>query len=444
VLDALAVVHEAGVVHRDLKPDNVFLAQRAGAAGRSRTVVKLLDFGISKLKVTGVGDLHLTKTGMVLGTPYYMAPEQAAGEKDIDHRVDIYSAGVMLYEALTGARPFEGDTYNALLAAILTRSPIAPRVHRPELPEDLEKVMLRAIARDRADRFADSVAFIEALAPFAPEGMLSTQVRTRGAGRASKTSVGTPSAQARPSTTEVPAAGGRKGLWIGIAAAVAAAAIGGVLLFGGGGTSPADPGAVVAAGTADATDPAAEPSAKPDDALSSVVPASADAAILAPADALNLAAADTGASAEPDGASTPDPEAAVVPPAVPAGKITLKTEPAMMVHLDGRPLRLTPIEDLEIPAGEHELLFIHPRTGAETRETVTVAAGETLVVERDLRPAGGRPPRTSSGGRASGTTSGGTTSGGATSGGTSGTSSGGATSGGTTPPSGIDTDYPGI
>jgi serine/threonine protein kinase len=119
VISAVGTAHEYGVVHRDLKPDNVFLSESGG-----QTIVKVLDFGIAKLEAPE-GEHQGTTTGWALGTPCYMAPEQGLGEKDIDHRVDVWAIGVMLYEALSGARPIEGD--NVGHSPCRTRpSPVCP------------------------------------------------------------------------------------------------------------------------------------------------------------------------------------------------------------------------------------------------------------------------------------------------------------------------------
>src|SRR5690606_37328029 len=107
---ALHAAHEHGVVHRDLKPENVFLTEKGG-----RTLVKVLDFGISKMKTAEAEQVRMTRTGQLVGTPLYMSPEQARGETDIDRRVDVYAMGVILYEMITGAPPFEGRNYFELL-----------------------------------------------------------------------------------------------------------------------------------------------------------------------------------------------------------------------------------------------------------------------------------------------------------------------------------------
>ncbi len=166
VLDALNAVHSKGVIHRDLKPDNIHVLIKGG-----RFFVKILDFGISKLKTPEAQDMHLTRTGTVLGTPYYMAPEQAAGKKDQDHRIDIYAAGVILYEMLTGNLPYVGDNYNALLAAILTEDPPRPRAYNPDIPVELENVIMNAIAKQPSQRYGNAVKVMEALRPFAPAWM---------------------------------------------------------------------------------------------------------------------------------------------------------------------------------------------------------------------------------------------------------------------------------
>ena len=155
VLGALDVAHARGVVHRDLKPENVFLAHKG-----DKVVAKLLDFGISK----AIDDetLSLTKTGMVVGTPYYLAPEQARGEA-VDGRCDVWAMGVLLYEALTGRLPYRENNYNKLLVSILTTRPIAPRELRPAIPAAIEELILGAMAHDPAARFESGRAMLQGL-----------------------------------------------------------------------------------------------------------------------------------------------------------------------------------------------------------------------------------------------------------------------------------------
>jgi serine/threonine-protein kinase len=154
MLSAMHAAHEAGIVHRDLKSDNVFLLAGEGDGVR----VKILDFGISKITTPEGESLRLTQTGSVLGTPYYMAPEQARGFKDLDRRVDIYAAGVILYELLLGTIPHRASNYNALLIEILTQD-VGPFGHlRPDVPERLEAAVLRALCRSREARWPDAAS----------------------------------------------------------------------------------------------------------------------------------------------------------------------------------------------------------------------------------------------------------------------------------------------
>ena len=155
VLSALVAAHEQGIVHRDIKPENVFLTRRVGCP----PIAKLLDFGVSKMTGVAREELALTRTGMVMGTPYYMAPEQARGERDLDARVDLYACGVMLYEALTGKRPFTASNYNALLVQILGGTPRPARALRPALPPAYDAVIERAMARERRDRYPTAADF---------------------------------------------------------------------------------------------------------------------------------------------------------------------------------------------------------------------------------------------------------------------------------------------
>ncbi len=153
VLSGLVAAHEKGIIHRDIKPENVFLTLRAGLPA----MVKLLDFGISK--VAGAEELHLTRTGMVMGTPFYMSPEQARGDRNLDNRVDLYATGVVMYECLTGRRPYHASNYNALLMQILTTEPRPPREVRPAVPEGFEQVISRAMQRDREKRYQSASEF---------------------------------------------------------------------------------------------------------------------------------------------------------------------------------------------------------------------------------------------------------------------------------------------
>jgi len=162
VLSALTAAHEKGIVHRDIKPENVFLTKRSGVA----PIAKLLDFGVSKILAMSGHDeeLALTRTGMVMGTPFYMSPEQARGDRDLDARVDIYGCGVMMYEMLTGRRPFRASNYNALLVQILSAQPAPARELRGDLPVGFDRVMQKSMRRARDERYQSAAEFQKDLA----------------------------------------------------------------------------------------------------------------------------------------------------------------------------------------------------------------------------------------------------------------------------------------
>lgn len=169
VTSALQAAHDAGIIHRDLKPDNIFLAERHG----QRDFVKILDFGVAKLRDDRAAvamSAHRTTPGTMLGTPRYMSPEQACG-KTVDHRTDIYSFGVILYQMVTGRVPFEGDTIAQIIGQQLEQQPLPPSRYA-DLPHPiepaLELLILRCLAKDpdeRPESMAAIRAELEALAP---------------------------------------------------------------------------------------------------------------------------------------------------------------------------------------------------------------------------------------------------------------------------------------
>jgi serine/threonine-protein kinase len=143
ITDALAYAHARGIVHRDIKPDNVMLSGRHAA---------VTDFGVAKAVSASAGD-KLTTVGIAVGTPQYMAPEQAMAEAHIDHRADLYALGVMGYEMLTGHPPFEGTTAQAVLSAHVLEKPKDVRERRPNVPPLLAEVLLKCLAKNAADRW---------------------------------------------------------------------------------------------------------------------------------------------------------------------------------------------------------------------------------------------------------------------------------------------------
>ena len=162
IADALAVAHRHGVVHRDIKPENILLS------GRHAMV---MDFGIAKAVTEASGRDKLTTVGVALGTPAYMAPEQAAADPTLDHRVDIYALGVMGYELLTGQTPFSGGTAQQILAAQVTRAPEPIAARRPTLPPALAAVIMKCLEKRPADRYQSADELVAVLEPLAtPSG----------------------------------------------------------------------------------------------------------------------------------------------------------------------------------------------------------------------------------------------------------------------------------
>jgi serine/threonine protein kinase len=274
--EALAEAHAAGIVHRDLKPANLFLAQQP-----DRSVsVKVLDFGISKAPV-GTGGI--TSTQAVMGSPHYMSPEQLVSAKYVDHRSDVWSLGIVLYEALAGSPPFTGDTMPEIVAKILQSPLPSLRALRPDVPAELEHVIARCAAKDPSARFADVAELARALVPFAPDAARSADRATRILSQS-----GAPptddrgSTQAVPSsplsaTSGVPSEVPSRAAWgntraagvprrSAVAYAVAgvlglAAIVVGIAVFAGRAPEPASPSAATAAQRADPPPPIASISA---------------------------------------------------------------------------------------------------------------------------------------------------------------------------------------
>jgi serine/threonine-protein kinase len=159
--EALAEAHALGTVHRDIKPANLFVTRRPDGTPS----IKVLDFGISKA-AGAAGNLGMTSTQAVMGSPLYMSPEQMRSSKDVDARSDIWALGTVLYEALAGSPPFDGETVTALIVKI-TQDPMpSVRGHRAEVPAQLEAVLATALEKDRSRRYQTMAAFAAALAPF--------------------------------------------------------------------------------------------------------------------------------------------------------------------------------------------------------------------------------------------------------------------------------------
>jgi serine/threonine protein kinase len=163
--EALAEAHQNGIVHRDLKPANLFLTKRPNG----RPLLKVLDFGISKGVAMGDASLAATKTNALLGSPYYMSPEQMTSPKDVDHRTDVWSLGVILYELVTRKMPFEADTLGALFLSVYQKAPTPLEHLRADLPPQFIAIVMRCLEKNPAARFANVEELGVALAMFLPQ-----------------------------------------------------------------------------------------------------------------------------------------------------------------------------------------------------------------------------------------------------------------------------------
>ena len=159
---ALGAAHAAGIVHRDLKPENLFLMPDPNLPGAVR--VKILDFGIAKIKRSAAsGGTLRTQAGLIMGSPAYMSPEQCKDSADVDFRSDIYSFGVIVYEALTGKPPFVAASATEILVMQLTVNPVPLREGIAHVPAHLEAAVMRALAKERDKRFDSVASFVSAL-----------------------------------------------------------------------------------------------------------------------------------------------------------------------------------------------------------------------------------------------------------------------------------------
>jgi serine/threonine-protein kinase len=365
VLDALGAAHEKKIVHRDLKPENIFLTERPVKQ------TKILDFGISKF--SGTEDVSLTRTGTVMGSPLYMSPEQARGAKDINHSTDLYSVGAILYEALSGQPPFNGATYNEVIANVLMEKHAPLTQLKPELPQEISTVVDRLLAKYPNERPSDAAAAKHALRRAFTPGATDVDVPTVQHSDSSPVRMPThsrasipPEAATRPAP-ELPAAVKQS------QRRTAVAVIGiGVAIVG------------IAAGIAitrkNARTSASAPSSSPAPSMA------------APPSAAGL---------------QPGPQAAAPPPSAPSKiELTLTAEPATATwSLDGEPLHCNPCAISRDQGSSHvatasstgyadgrlELNFDHPHE----QRLALIALKSTASSGHHKQPhAGGAPPPT--------------------------------------------------
>jgi serine/threonine-protein kinase len=293
VCRALAKAHAAGIVHRDLKPDNIFLVR-----DDDREITKVLDFGIAKSHSQELGGSSNTKTGAMLGTPYYMSPEQAQGIRQVDFRTDLWALAIIVFQALTGRLPFESEALGDLLVKIIV-SPLPTPSQFGPVPPGFDAWWAKAAARDPAERFQGAKEFADSLAMVCGVSQASgitdlSQVGVRPAQPSFATSagIGAPIGTGSPVSRTLP-----PGVRSGRARAVVAGAIGGVaLLVGIGGAAFWKWNASNAAGEHAA-------------AAARAVDVPASAAPMAPMASAPAVALAPPPTAPPAAATTPDPSA---------------------------------------------------------------------------------------------------------------------------------------
>ena len=359
VLRAVGAAHAKGIVHRDLKPDNIYLVEQDD----QRDFVKLLDFGISKMMdgEGAVAHTKLTTTGMVMGTPLYMAPEQAMGAV-IDHQADIYALGVILYEMLSGRPPFEGATYPVLIAKLLTTEP-TPNLKdlQPHLPARLIAATHKALEKDPVNRFESAEAFLAAL-PQEKSASHAELAGTVGIESMSLRAVATSTAQNY--ALQQPHAPVKRGAPVALIAAVA-----GVVVLGGaiGGYLALHKNGDGAAATASATPQPAPAPAPAADAVKqpSVTPAPAEK----PAD---------------------------VPVKPTVGKLEIKsTPPGATVSVDKNPAGQTPLEIALGPGKHHIHLELAKFAAVDDDEDVVIGEKTSILIPMQAatgRVVGSAPP----------------------------------------------------
>src|SRR5215211_8218264 len=172
-LSALESAHKQGVVHRDIKPENILIQEDQALVA---------DFGIA-LAVSAAGGARMTQTGLSLGTPAYMAPEQAMGERAIDGRADLYALGAVLYEMLVGEAPFTGPTVQAIVARVMTESPRPVTGQRKSVPQNVNAAVLRSLEKLPADRFHSAAEFSTALVTTGFDSPASSRTQAAGKGK---------------------------------------------------------------------------------------------------------------------------------------------------------------------------------------------------------------------------------------------------------------------
>jgi serine/threonine-protein kinase len=369
VAEGLQAVHDAGIIHRDLKTPNIMVDPQKKA--------RLMDFGIAKRQEGGGAS---TATGQVLGTPEYMSPEQARGQR-VDFRSDVYALGVVIYEIFTGNVPFRGETP---ISTILKHLHDPPPIDTARVPDALRPVLRRALAKDPESRYSSAAVLADAL---------------REARAGSRRQQEMPTAMLQAPTLAHPgmAAPKRSRAWAIGAAVAVPAALGLALRLGTGGT----------AGAPTKAPPSPAPSASPSPLITPTptpAPAPTPAAVITPL-FTTAAAAPRRPPATPNPtekplpatrpsveAATPTPAAASAPSPAPnraaePGQLQIAVRPWAEVVVDGRVMGTTPLDKITLEAGSHLIALRHPAY-EELRRSIVVPPGETIKLVVDLAKEG--------------------------------------------------------
>jgi serine/threonine-protein kinase len=368
VAHALQMAHSAGIIHRDIKPDHLFLVKDERMPDRE--MVKVLDFGIAKLRTDLSAGKVTTNAGTILGTPAYMSPEQCRGIAEVvDHRADVYGLGITLYELLCGQPPFIGRGIGEVMMLHMGVEPEPPSRRRSEVPPELDRIVLKALAKAPEARFQSMAEFAEAL-----RGSLSPD--HPGAVR--------PARNSTPSNLSVFTPASKKKSWLRPAALLAVGgltllALGGQALLRQNGSRP------VAAKEDDSLErknlrlrrdgvAAAPGVAAAGSAMAPLASAALPAAAAGPATPVGAASAAAGSHA--------------------SGFLSLDSVPWANVYVGNRMLGVTPLDRVPLPTGRHELRLENPELEASTAYVVQIESGRLVsrFVDWDAKRGAPLPP----------------------------------------------------
>jgi serine/threonine-protein kinase len=377
IADALDYAHRKGVIHRDIKPGNIMVLPD----GRT----KLMDFGVARIESS-----QMTKAGEVLGSPSYMAPEQIAGH-EVTSRADLFSVAAVAYQAITGQKPFQGQTVTTVIYKVVHEDPPPPRSWNQELPPRYDEVFRKALAKDPAARFPTARAFVAALDIREFEAVAFDALETRPMPAARPDPGKPPTVPAMPAagTAERPRSAGALGLWILAAFALASIAVGGLVLFAWSRSPVTAPAATTTAPTSaglqiETEPPGARVSVDGKEVgitpltVPSVAPGLRTVRIerdgYAPA-ALSLDVAQDAVLAPLRFSLTPT-----------EARASIHSDPeGAAVTIDGRDAGRTPLEDVRLSPGMHEVR-VEGAGRRPWRQRVEAKAGEPVSVQARLAP----------------------------------------------------------